>query len=173
MIVACSPRSWLAPAATAPPQPADRVGSGLQVYFTDPQDPRAGDYSGGQDEALAAAIDRARLSVDAAVYSLNLWSVRNTLLRDRRRRVDVCMVMESDNMDSAEVQDLIAGGVLVLGDRHEGLMHDKFIIIVFAEVWSRSMNFTVGGAYKDNNDLFAFTRRRPPRTLPPVSRRCT
>ncbi len=35
----------------------------------------------------------------------------------------------------------------------EGLMHNKFVIIDQSVVWTGSMNFTVGGAYKDNNNL--------------------
>jgi phosphatidylserine/phosphatidylglycerophosphate/cardiolipin synthase-like enzyme len=56
-------------------------------------------------------------------------------------------------MDRSVPQALIEAGLPILGDRHEGLMHDKFIIIDRSEVWTGSMNFTVTGAYEDNNDL--------------------
>jgi len=125
----------------------------FQVYFTNPAAPMAEDYAGGPDEVLAAAIDRARLSLDVAVYSLNLWSIRDALLDAHRRGVNVRMVMESDNMDSDEAQALIAAGIPILGDRREGLMHDKFVVIDRQEVWGGSMNFTTGGAYQDNNNL--------------------
>ena len=49
----------------------------FQVYFTNPAAPMAEDYAGGPDEVLADAIHAARLSLDVAVYSLNLWSIRN------------------------------------------------------------------------------------------------
>jgi phosphatidylserine/phosphatidylglycerophosphate/cardiolipin synthase-like enzyme len=125
----------------------------LQVYFTDPANPMAKEYVAGPDEALAAAINSARLSLDVAVYSLNLWSIRDALLDAHHRGVNVRMVMESDNMDSDEVQELIAAGIPILGDRREGLMHDKFVVIDRQEVWTGSMNFTTGGAYQDNNNL--------------------
>jgi len=125
----------------------------LQVYFTDPANPMAKEYVAGPDEALAAAINSARLSLDAAVYSMNLWSIRDALLDAYHRGVNVRMVMESDNMDSDEVQELIAAGIPILGDRREGLMHDKFVVIDRQEVWTGSMNFTTGGAYQDNNNL--------------------
>ncbi|MBU2611802.1 MAG: DUF1669 domain-containing protein [Chloroflexi bacterium] len=125
----------------------------LQVYFTDPANPMAKDYLGGPDETLAAAINSARLSVDLAVYSLNLWSIRDALLAAHHRGVVVRMVMESDNMDSDEAQALIAAGIPILGDRREGLMHDKFVVIDRLEVWTGSLNFTTGGAYKDDNNL--------------------
>ncbi len=125
----------------------------LQVYFTDPASPRAKEYVGGPDEALAAAMHQARLSLDVAVYSLNLWSLRDALLAAHRRGVNVRIVMESDNMDSDEAQVLIAAGIPILGDRREGLMHDKFVVIDRQEVWTGSLNFTTGGAYKDDNNL--------------------
>jgi phosphatidylserine/phosphatidylglycerophosphate/cardiolipin synthase-like enzyme len=123
------------------------------VYFTDPSSPSAPSYRGGPDEALAAAIDQARVSVDVAIFDLNLWSIRDALLAALRRGVDVRVVTDSDNMDEQEVQELKDAGIDVLGDRHESLMHDKFVIIDRLEVWTGSMNFTTGGGYTDNNNL--------------------
>lgn len=125
----------------------------IQVYFTDPDAPHARDYIGGPDEELAAAIDAARLSVEVAAYSLNLWSVRNALLDAWQRGVAVRLVVESDNLDGDEIQDLVAAGIPVLGDRREGLMHNKFVVIDRQEVWTGSLNFTVSGGYYDNNNL--------------------
>lgn len=162
LLVACQP----APSPTAsnetplvttrpgPPTAAPQtLPAWIQVYFTDPTAPGADSYRGGPDEALAAAIDEARLSVDVAIYSLNLWSVRDALLRAYRRGVAVRMVTESDNMDSPEIQSLILTGIPVLGDRRQGLMHHKFIIIDRSQVWTGSMNYTAGSAYRDNNNL--------------------
>jgi phosphatidylserine/phosphatidylglycerophosphate/cardiolipin synthase-like enzyme len=139
----------LPPSAT--PQP--NIPPRLAIYFTDPTAPNAKDYKGGPDEALVAAIDAAQLSVDMAAYSLNLWSIRDALLRAERRGVVIRIVMESDNMDNREVQELIDAGIPILSDRHEGLMHDKFVLIDREQVWTGSMNYTAGGTYKDNNNL--------------------
>ncbi len=123
------------------------------VYFTDPTSPTADSYRDGPDEQLAKAIDGARLSVDMAIYDLNLWSIRDALVAAHRRGLQVRVVTESDNMDEQEIQDLKQAGIQVVGDRHEGLMHDKFVVIDRAEVWTGSMNFTTGGGYLDNNNL--------------------
>ena len=122
---------------------------------------------------LAAAIDGARLSVDVAAYSLNLWSIRDTLIHAHQRGAVVRMVMESDNMDDLEVQDLMDAGIPVVGDQHEGLMHDKFVIVDRAEVWTGSMNYTVGEAYTDNNDLIRIGLCKWPRITPTSSRKCS
>jgi phosphatidylserine/phosphatidylglycerophosphate/cardiolipin synthase-like enzyme len=140
-------------AAGPPTLVAQPLPGWIQIYFTNPDAPGAASYRGGPDEALVAAIDEARLSVDVAIYSLNLWSVRDALLRAYRRGVAVRMVTESDNMDSPEIQSLIQVGIPVLGDRRQGLMHHKFVIIDRSQVWTGSMNYTAGSAYRDDNNL--------------------
>jgi len=159
-LAACNPRPVVTPSVVTPfvvteivVTPTVVTTDWFQVYFTNPANLMAEDYAGGPDEALADAIHAARLSLDVAVYSLNLWSIRDALLDAWHRGVVVRMVMESDNMDSDEAQALIAAGIPILGDRREGLMHDKFVVIDRQEVWTGSMNFTTGGAYKDNNNL--------------------
>ena len=126
---------------------------GIEIYFTDPGSRSAKDYQGGPAAALADAIYNARLSVDMAIYSLNLWSIRDALLQAKQRGVVVRMVLESDNMDSQEIQALKDGGIPVIGDQSEGLMHNKFVVIDQAEVWTGSMNYTMNGGYEDNNNL--------------------
>jgi len=135
-----------------------QVGYGVQgpwfeLYFTDPVNPAAKQITGGPDGPLVAAIDSAHLSVDAAIYSLSLHSVRDALIHAFRRGVQVQVVMESDNMDSSASQSLKDAGLPMLGDRREGLMHNKFVVIDRSDVWTGSMNFTNEGAYADNNNL--------------------
>ena len=129
------------------------TGGWFELYFTDPTSPLASQETGGLDGPLAAAIDSARLTVDVAIYSLSLNSVRDALIRAHKRGVQVRMVMESDNLDRTDPQILKDAGIPILGDRREGLMHDKFVVIDNSEVWLGSMNFTDSGAYTDNNNL--------------------
>jgi phosphatidylserine/phosphatidylglycerophosphate/cardiolipin synthase-like enzyme len=128
-------------------------GGWFELYFTDPQSPLASQKTGGPDGPLAPAIDSARLSVDVAIYSLSLNSIRDALIRAHKRGVQVRMVMESENLDRSDPQKLKDAGIPILGDRREGLMHDKFVVIDNSEVWLGSMNFTDSGAYTDNNNL--------------------
>jgi phosphatidylserine/phosphatidylglycerophosphate/cardiolipin synthase-like enzyme len=127
--------------------------SWIQIYFTDPNAVHAPDYEGGPDEVLVAALDQARLSVDVAAYSLNLWSIRDALINAHKRGVVVRMVMESDDMDNQEVQQIMDAGIPIIGDQQQGLMHNKFIVIDRLDVWTGSMNYTTSGVYKDNNNL--------------------
>lgn len=127
--------------------------SWIDIYFTDPESPLAPQETGGLDGPLAASIDSARLTLDVAIYSLSLRTIRDALIRAYERGVQVRVVMESDNLDGSAPQALIDAGIPVLGDRREGLMHDKFIVIDRSDVWMGSMNFTYSGTYEDNNQL--------------------
>lgn len=57
-----------------------------------------GNYSGAPDESLAQAIDEARLSVDVAIYDLDLSTISNALINAHRRGVLVRVVTDSDNI---------------------------------------------------------------------------
>jgi phosphatidylserine/phosphatidylglycerophosphate/cardiolipin synthase-like enzyme len=154
-VLACSAcESSVQPPKIPVPSVTDTaVADWYAVYFTNPGAPNASSYRGGPDERLASAIERARVSVDAAIYDLNLWSIRDALLAAHRKGVEVRLVTESDNLDEQELQELKEAGIDVLGDRHEGLMHHKFVIIDRSEVWTGSLNFTTGGSYLNNNNL--------------------
>ena len=115
-----------------------------RVYFTEPDSPASSTLRGGPDAHLAEAIHQARLSVDIAMHSLDLWSLRDALLAAHRRGIAVRVVIESEGLDSAEVQELQENGIQVVDDRHEGLMHNKFAVIDRLEVWSGSMNIMTG-----------------------------
>lgn len=153
------PSPSLPPSSTAELKPISlRVGYGVrdswfELYFTDPLNPLAKEKEGGPDAPLVKAIDGAKVSVDAALYSLSLNSVRDALLRAHQRGVRVRMVMESENMDRADPEYLKEKGIPILGDRRNGLMHNKFIVIDGREVWTGSMNLTDSGAYSDNNNF--------------------
>jgi phosphatidylserine/phosphatidylglycerophosphate/cardiolipin synthase-like enzyme len=148
---------WLlASQRDAQPTPVATPSAGaswLTIYRTDPFDPASESLRGGPDARLAEAIDAAAYSVEVAIYHLNLWSVRDALLRAAGRGVRVRVVVESDGMFDREVQDLVQAGIPVLGDRRESLMHHKFTLIDGLEVWTGSMNYSVGSAYRDHNVL--------------------
>jgi len=128
-------------------------GPWFELYMTNPDSPLSPQGTGGLDGPLVDSIDAARLSVDVAVYSISLNSVRNALIRAHDRGVSVRMVMESANMDRSDVQMLLEAGIPIVGDDRAGLMHDKFMVIDRSEIWLGSMNFTDSGTYDDNNNM--------------------
>jgi phosphatidylserine/phosphatidylglycerophosphate/cardiolipin synthase-like enzyme len=145
----------VAPTLEVIPLPAGYGSRGgwYELYFTDPLNPLSAQRTGGIDGPLVAAIDSARLTLDIAIYSIGLRSIRDAIIRAHKRGVQVRMVMESDNMDRSAPQRLKEEDIPILGDRREGLMHNKFVIIDGYEVWTGSANFTETGLYADNNFL--------------------
>jgi phosphatidylserine/phosphatidylglycerophosphate/cardiolipin synthase-like enzyme len=65
----------------------------------------------------------------------------------------VRVVVEGENATAPEVKALQAGGIPVAADAHPALMHDKFAVIDANQVWTGSLNFTINGAYRNNNNL--------------------
>jgi len=157
LIIGALLSACLAPPVTPnSPSPSVPAVNRCALYFTNPHSPTADAYQGGPDEPLAESISAARVSVDLAIYDLNLASIRDALLNAYQRGVAVRMVTESDNLDEAEIQEIKAAGIPVLGDRREGLMHNKFVVIDRSQVWTGSMNFTTNDAYRNNNNFICF-----------------
>jgi phosphatidylserine/phosphatidylglycerophosphate/cardiolipin synthase-like enzyme len=141
------------PTAAAPMEPASTDSIGIEVFFTEPVWEARKRYQGGPDEALVAAIDGAQESIELAVLQLNLWSIRDALVAAAKRGVRVRLVTDSNYIMEPEVLDLELAGIQVLGDRRESLMHHKFMVVDGQEVWTGSMNYTVNGAYRNDNNL--------------------
>ena len=78
-----------------------------------------------------------------AIHFLDLWSIRDALIDAHRRGVAVRLVTESDNMHVPEIQEVREAGIPVLGDRREGRMHNKFVVIDRQEVWTGSLNLFI------------------------------
>ena len=149
---ACSPDdpSWLDPVPSTTPAGFTSPNQLFSVYFTAPAND---DFRDGPDRLLADSLDEARYQIDAALYDLNLWTIRNALIRAYQRGVIVRIVVEDDSRDRPEIQELISAGIPVISDQAEGLMHNKFIVIDRTEVWTGSMNMTLNGAYRHLNNL--------------------
>jgi len=148
----CRPEEpgWLdpLPSVTAPGYTSpDQI---IGIYFTAPANDQ---FRGGPDQFLVEALDQSRIQIDAALYDLDLWSVRNALIRAHERGVTVRMVIEEDSRDRREIQELIDTGIPVVYDQTDSLMHNKFFVIDGNEVWTGSMNMTVNGAYRHLNNL--------------------
>jgi len=131
----------------------------VSVYFSEPGSAAARTLRGGPDALLAQAIEAARYSVDLAVYRLDLWSIRDALIGASRRGLRVRVVVEGENAAAPEVQALRRADIEVVSDERDPLMHHKFVVIDLYEVWTGSMNFTLNGAYRNNNNLLRIESR--------------
>jgi phosphatidylserine/phosphatidylglycerophosphate/cardiolipin synthase-like enzyme len=135
------------------------VGTWYTLYFTKPSYPeQVANRQGGVDEALVADFDRARQTIDAAVFDVRLPSLVNALVSAARRGVKVRMVVDyAANQDAADFRSAIdaleQGGVQITRDHRSALMHNKFVVIDGRVLWTGSMNFTPNDVYRNNNNM--------------------
>ena len=135
-------------------------GGWFDLYFTDPSSPLAPQHTGGLDGPLVQAIESARLTIDLAIYDLTFYAIRDALLRAHHRGVRVRVATEGDNLARPASQALIEAGIPVRSDSGPGLMHNKFMLIDQAVLWTGSLNYTTSGLYDDANSLIRIASRR-------------
>ena len=165
-----SANSHLAPqresSSAAPPVVAERFsfgrgykGDGWQLYFNEPDaSVNRADYKDGLDATLGAAIAAARHTLDIAAFELNSDSITEAILDAHERGVTVRMVTDNahglEDDKNPQLRRLREAGIAVQHDGRGALMHNKFTIIDGREVWTGSWNYTINGAYRNNNNAF-------------------
>jgi phosphatidylserine/phosphatidylglycerophosphate/cardiolipin synthase-like enzyme len=151
LVVVVAASACAGPALTATPA-STPAPAWYQLYFTGPTPDR---LEGGIPDAIAAALDRAQRTVDVAIYELDLPVITDALIRARGRGVQVRLVTDTDSLETPFIQDLRQAHIPVVDDQRGAIMHDKFIVIDGAAVWTGSMNFTENDAYRNNNNFLA------------------
>jgi len=142
------------PVTRTPRLPTETADAWYRVYFTQPELTASLDApTGGIPDAVAATIAEAKQTVDIAIYEFDLEPLAETVLAAHTRGVRVRVVTDSDSLAEAPIQRLRAAGVPVAADNREDLMHDKFVVVDGAAVWTGSMNFTRNDAYRNNNNF--------------------
>lgn len=151
-----------------------------QVLFTIPIKGRnPDDYTGGIDTQLAAAISRAKRTIDIAAFEFDNTTLGNAILKAHADGVRVRIVTDNQfgackfkiNPDTKSAPQLqaaldeclresvilqfIEAGIPVVDDNRSGLMHNKFMILDGAVVWMGSMNYTFTGSYKNYENVLA------------------
>jgi phosphatidylserine/phosphatidylglycerophosphate/cardiolipin synthase-like enzyme len=104
-------------------------------------------------QAMLQDLASAQQQMHLAMYSFTIDEVADALVQAKGRGVQVELVMESDNMDSAAVKQMISAGISIRGDEVNSLMHDKFLVIDSRIVWTGSMNMTYTSLCEDLNNM--------------------
>jgi phosphatidylserine/phosphatidylglycerophosphate/cardiolipin synthase-like enzyme len=157
--------------ATPPSQPSTPASSQkpegwYDIYFTTPRYPDKPAYHhGGLDTQLVAFINSAQKTVDVAAYDFDLENVANALAKAAARGVRVRMVTDTDTLtnDNPKVQkafDMLKQAKIPIVDDQRGpIMHNKFMVVDGAAVWTGSWNFTDGDTYHLNNNAIKIVSR--------------
>jgi phosphatidylserine/phosphatidylglycerophosphate/cardiolipin synthase-like enzyme len=137
----------------------------VQVYFTRPSYPeRSAGREGGIDETVAADMDRAQRSIDIAVFDLDLPKVGAALIRAQQRGLRVRAVIDGENLEAPEVAALAGemqqAGVPITFDRRSAFMHNKFVVLDDAVVWTGSWNPTINDTFRNDNNFVRIAEDR-------------
>lgn len=161
------PSSHLAP--TESTQPNDGVISRrVQVFFTTPTlhypDAPNRRVTPPMLRELINDVSRARTSVDVAAFDLDLPQLVDALIAARRRGVQVRVVIDSENLTDPAVAMLTGRmqdrRIPVVFDRRAPFMHNKFVVIDRAIVWTGSWNLTENCTFRNNNNAIRIESRR-------------
>ncbi|MEN8097510.1 MAG: phospholipase D-like domain-containing protein [Chloroflexota bacterium] len=108
-------------------------------------------WKDGIDQQLANDISNAQSSIDVAAYSLDISILIDALVDAHERGLQVKLIIEADNSTSDQLSRLPDAGILVVTDDRSGTMHNKFVVIDQAIVWTGSWNMTYMGTYRNYN----------------------
>jgi phosphatidylserine/phosphatidylglycerophosphate/cardiolipin synthase-like enzyme len=140
-----------------------------QVYFTAPSGSSdESTYVGGIDDHLIVAIGEVQNTLDIAAFEWNNPWLTDAVIAAYQRGVAVRMVVDNeytvaDNQEAVDLgeespfQEIIDAGIPFVDDDRGGLMHNKFMILDGKTVWMGSMNFTMNGIYRNNNNMLVLS----------------
>lgn len=143
--------------ADLPPAPLPMMG---EVEFNGVRLPAEAFSPWSAEEQLVRALDAARVSIDAAVFSFTSTPLREALLRARERGVHVRLVLDANQFKYLrEMRDLARMGFdlrLSAGkDGRRGVQHNKLAVIDGKLVETGSYNWTTN-AHKNNYENLLF-----------------
>jgi len=129
------------------------IGGWWQVYFNEPG--RGG--ADGIDGPLVNAIAAVRHTLDIAAFEMNSKPIYQAILAAHQRGVRVRIVTDDEHGLGDEKDDALRrlkdAGISIVDDSRSALMHNKFMIMDQAAVWTGSWNYTVNGTYRNNNNV--------------------
>ena len=160
LITVVYPRLRVPPAQATPAAhtPAAAPSLDYELYFTTPS-------TRGVDGQLAALVDSAKTSIDAAVYDFDLENVATALAGAKRRGVRVRFVTDSDTVANKNPEIRRAFEILrqaevpIVEDGREPIMHHKFMVVDADWVWTGSWNWTTGDTARLNNNALKLRSR--------------
>jgi phosphatidylserine/phosphatidylglycerophosphate/cardiolipin synthase-like enzyme len=135
-----------------------------QVYFTAPTgNSNRATYTAGIDTALAAMMGGTSSTMDIAAYEFNNPILTQAVLDAHNRGVRVRMVTDNNDGigdDDTTLHQLVDAGIPVVPDTRGDLMHDKFVILDSAIVWTGSWNYTINDTYRNNNNALVLRSQK-------------
>jgi phosphatidylserine/phosphatidylglycerophosphate/cardiolipin synthase-like enzyme len=137
-------------------------GGAIEVFFTTPAlvYPDVPEKRTLQDfeKRLVADIDAATSSVDAATFEYNLDSLRDALIRAKKRGIKVRLALDEEHLEEKEemaawAHEVEGAKIPISWEQSTNFLHSKFVIIDDKIAWTGSWNFTNNDTYRNNNNI--------------------
>jgi phosphatidylserine/phosphatidylglycerophosphate/cardiolipin synthase-like enzyme len=137
--------------------PMDSAGSNdglVSVYFSQVWDKPAENKLNPDNIAghCARTIASARRTLDICCHEIDNRVIIEAVVAAHARGVKVRVVTETDYEKDLGPETFKHVEIPVISDHRKALMHNKFMVIDGALVWTGSFNFTENCAYKNNNN---------------------
>ena len=124
-----------------------------EVHFTSPQNDFVGNTQDSIEYQLIEKIDSAQSTLQGAFFEFDLQSVADALIRAHDRGVNVQIVYDDEHTEQDPQMAMLArAGIKTIPDERSAFMHNKFLVVDGACVWTGSFNLTVNAAYKNNEN---------------------
>jgi phospholipase D len=104
---------------------------------------------------IAQTILQARRSVRVQAYGFDYSPIVDALIADRRRGVDVQIVLDRSNerRRASALPDVLSAGIPVFIDDHAAIAHNKVIIVDACLVIGGSFNYTRSAEYRNAENV--------------------
>jgi phosphatidylserine/phosphatidylglycerophosphate/cardiolipin synthase-like enzyme len=147
--------------APGPSGSIDATGSNdglVSVYFSQVWDKPAENKQNPDNIAghCARTIASARQTLDICCHEIDNRVIIEAVVAAHARGVKVRVITETDYEKDLGPETFTHVGIPWISDHRKALMHNKFMVIDGAFVWTGSFNFTENCAYKNNNNGIAF-----------------
>lgn len=137
LVWACAVCAGLAAFPIIPEQSAAAT---VEIYYAPEDQP---------GDRLVALYDKARRYIYVAVYGFTYPPIVKALVSAKTRGVDVRVITDREKLQDpkqrAALETLRLGGIPILVNRHDGLMHIKQVVVDDEVNTSGSMNQTTSG----------------------------
>lgn len=114
----------------------------------------------GVEQQLIDMIAQAERSIDLCLFEFSLPRVAQALVEAHQRGVEVRMVYDNREEHQPALHTVKSAGIETRSDGRSAYMHNKFIIVDEARVWTGSTNVAPGGVYVGDNHTLTFESER-------------
>jgi phosphatidylserine/phosphatidylglycerophosphate/cardiolipin synthase-like enzyme len=122
----------------------------IKIYFSP---------NGGCQDAVVSEIEKAKVSINIAMYSFTSRQITQALLEAKSKNVRIRVVLDKgQKLESySKSRYLIAKGFDVKYHNGNGLMHNKFAVIDGKVLITGSFNWTAGAEHRNEENLLVIT----------------